>query len=432
MSREQGRMRRWLKYGIVLGMLAGLVAGLRLLLPERPLEVKVFRVVRGPVRETVSTPSAGTVVSVHEAVVAAEAAGRVARFHFREGDRVAESSAVVTLEERDASVEVKAAEAAVARQRALVEEAVLRERKAQWDFDRVDSLYKRNLVPEDQFEAARVALEVARVAVETARRALAEGEVAVERARVALAKRRVLAPFTGVIRKRRVEVGEYVLPGTPCFEIYDDTNLFVRAPIDEVDVPRLEAGQTVEVTLESFRDSPIRGRVRLVDPGVRTAQDLNRTGEIEVDLLEVPAPNASAVPASSRSETQDGRAPPPAPPGVGFVAVQASDGCPSALGPLRVGMSADLEVIVRVKEGCLRIPAYAVHEDEQIGRFAFLVEAGRIARRTIRVGLQNWDYAEVLEGLAPGDAVVVSLDLEGLEAGRAARIAGEVTKVTAD
>ena len=69
-----------------------------------------------------------------------------------------------------------------------------------------------------------------------------------------------------------------------------------------------------------------------------------------------------------------------------------------------------------------------MHEDEK-GHFVYTVEEARVARRAIRVGYANWDFAEVTDGLSEGDAVVVSLDVEGLAAGAAATIKGEVTKV---
>jgi HlyD family secretion protein len=365
--------------------------------PEKALAVEVYRATRGEVRETVTSPSSGTIVSRRQAVVAAEATGRVARVLLDRGDRAAEGAPVVLLDERDAEVEVRAAEAALATRRTALEAAQLRLEKAEADHAANEPLFGRRLISEDQWRLQRTTRDTARADVESARCAVAEAEVAVERTRVALAKRRVAAPFSGMIRRKLVEAGEHVVVGQPVFEIYDDASLFVRAPIDEVDLPKIRPGLAVDVALEPFGDRLFPGVLRTIEPGVATAKELNRTGEVEVDLKEVPAP--------------------------------AADGSyPAGLGPIRVGMSADVEVVVRTRADSLRVPAFAVHKDDET-RFLYLVLGGRIERRVVRIGLENWDHAEVLEGISLGDAVVVSLDLKDLAPGRAATIAKEVRRI---
>jgi HlyD family secretion protein len=389
-------MRRIARILLVLAAIVGVAAAWPRVFPPKPLSVKVFRVIVGEVRDTVSSPSAGTVISEHEAVVASEAAGRVVEVKFREGDRAGDHEAVVALDSADAELDLKAAKAGHDRQAGLLEEARLKLKKAVEDAERVEG--SRSVISDDQFRAAESARDVAKAEVEWTERALAEAGVAVERAAVALSKRAIRAPFTGVIRRKRVEVGEFVLAGQACFEIYDDLHIYVKAPIDEVDLPRIEPGRPVEVSLESFPERIFHGRVRDIDPAVRTTQDLNRTGEVEIDLLDAP------------EVAKDGSYPP-------------------GEGPIRVGMSADVEIIARVKASVLKVPSYAVHEDDA-GRYVYVLAEGRIARRAVKSGVANWDYAEVQEGLAEGEPVVVTLDVEGLKPGALAEIAGEVSKVT--
>jgi HlyD family secretion protein len=180
----------------------------------------------------------------------------------------------------------------------------------------------------------------------------------------------------------------------------------VKAPIDEVDLPRIDIGKPVEVSCQSFPDRVFHGAVKEIDPAVTLTQDVNRTGEVEVELEDAPQP------------PKDGAYPP------GQAAV-------------RVGMSADIEVIVKSRPDALRIPAYAVHEDDS-GHSVYVVagddlaaEPGKIERRAIKIGYSNWDYVEVTDGLSPGAPVVVTLDVEGLKVGARAKIVGEVTQVQA-
>jgi HlyD family secretion protein len=53
------------------------------------------------------------------------------------------------------------------------------------------------------------------------------------------------------------------------------------------------------------------------------------------------------------------------------------------------------------------------------------LEDGVLAERRVKVGLKNWEYAEVLDGLAAGDTVVTSLDEKEQTAGARAVVAPE-------
>ncbi len=397
--------KRILKPILLVALAGGLVAAYPVVFPEKALEVEIFRAAQGEVRETVTSPNSGTVVSRLEAVVAAEANGRVARVVHRHGERVEAGRPVVLLEDADAVVEVRAAEALRATRQTAIEIAEVRAKKAEEDLASAEPIWKQKLMSEEQFRVWRTLRDTARGDVEAARRLLAEATVAVERAQVALAKRRVVAPFTGTIRRKLVEAGEHVIVGTPCFEMFDHTDIFVRAPIDEVDIPKIQVGFPVDIALEPFADRLFKGEVRDIEPGVRTAKELNRTGEVEVEILDT----ALTADASGGSVY-------PVPPGA----------------PLRVGMSADIEIITRTSKDGLRVPAYAVHEDD-VERFVYLVSpVSRVERRVVTLGLSNYDYAEIASGLQAGEAVVVSLDLKDLAPGKLAKIKREVLRASAD
>ncbi len=77
------------------------------------------------------------------------------------------------------------------------------------------------------------------------------------------------------------------------------------------------------------------------------------------------------------------------------------------------GTSADVEVVVDVRERALRIPTPALLEGNRV----LVARNGRLEEQAVEVGLKNWDYAQVTSGLEAGDLVVVSLDRVGVRAG---------------
>jgi HlyD family secretion protein len=70
------------------------------------------------------------------------------------------------------------------------------------------------------------------------------------------------------------------------------------------------------------------------------------------------------------------------------------------------GLSADIEVILDAHDDVLRIPTYALLDGDRV----LVVEGDRLVARQLGVGLQNWRFAEVREGLELGERVVTSLD----------------------
>jgi HlyD family secretion protein len=86
---------------------------------------------------------------------------------------------------------------------------------------------------------------------------------------------------------------------------------------------------------------------------------------------------------------------------------------PGAAQLLLPGTSADVEVILEAREGVLRVPASALLEGDRV----LVLADGTLAERRLVVGLRNWDFIEVVSGLAPGARVVTSLDRPEVVAG---------------
>ncbi len=152
--------------------------------------------------------------------------------------------------------------------------------------------------------------------------------------------------------------------------------IYVSAPMDEVDSARIQEAQTARVTVDSYPGQEFPARVVEVAPYVVDRLEQNRTVEIEIELDD--------------------------------------DAIASTLLP---GTSADVEVILSSREGVLRVPTSALLEGGKV----LLLEDGSLVERSVELGLRNWDFTEVKGGLEPGARVVVSLDRPEVVAGARAR-----------
>jgi HlyD family secretion protein len=236
--------------------------------------------------------------------------------------------------------------------------------------DRLDSAY----------ETASASCSSVSAEVDRARAQIAAAQVELE-------KTAIRSPFKGVIAEVRVEVGEWVTPSPPLLtapaviDVIDPSSTYISAPMDEVDSASIHAGQHAKVTVDSHPGVEFAGEVVRVAPYVLDVEAQNRTVEIEVEI----ADRALAA-------------------------------------TLLPGTSADVEVVLQVRDGVLRVPTSALLEDNRV----LVPDDGTLIERAVRVGLKNWDYAEILEGLEAQDRVVISLDRAEVQAG--ARVEVEDTE----
>jgi HlyD family secretion protein len=185
-----------------------------------------------------------------------------------------------------------------------------------------------------------------------------------------------------VIAEINGEVGEFVtpspvgIPTPPTVDLLDATCLYVSAPIDEVDAPRIKAGLPARISLDAFPDRSFPGHVRRVAPYVLDQEKQARTVEIEAEFDD---------------------------------AEEAG---------LLAGYSADVEVVLDERASALRVPTSVVLPDKTV--YLFDEVSQTLVSRAIETGVANWEYTEVVRGLAEGDRVVSSLDREGVRDGAAA------------
>jgi membrane fusion protein, multidrug efflux system len=145
----------------------------------------------------------------------------------------------------------------------------------------VDSVRAAAVTAEVDAQNSRVALEVSRnqEAVTRARRAvlqanLAQAVAAVSRAKASVDLARqdsghatLRAPIDGVVGDRRVEIGDYVAPGTRLMTIVPTNALYVVANFKETQTERITVGQPVRIEVDALPGVDLRGQVESFAPG---------------------------------------------------------------------------------------------------------------------------------------------------------------------
>jgi RND family efflux transporter MFP subunit len=224
---------------------------------------------------------------------------------------------------------------------AALAELQARLRLATEELERLTALAGRNVASEQALSQAST--EVAQL------EALVAGQTARLESYV------LKAPMWGVVLRQDGEVGEIAEPGSVLSWVGQPKPLLVVAEVNEEDIPRVEVGQRALLRADAF---PERSLEAVVDSITPKGDPVTKTYRVRLALPETT--------------------------------------------PLLIGMTVEVNVVVRVKENALLLPASAVE-----GNGVYIVgEAGHAHRRELEIGIRGTREIEVLSGIDEDDRVI--------------------------
>jgi membrane fusion protein (multidrug efflux system) len=260
-------MKRAFALTLVFLILAGLTAGLawfhfvykpemiRGFIAAAPQPVATVAVGEAKQEEWLPrAPAIGTFRAVKGVDVAPQVGGVIVNIAFESGQDAKEGAALVQIDDTVEQADLKAnlaalrnAELALERQRALVGSA---------------ATTKANL---DSATAARD-----------------QAQAQVDRTRALISQKKIVAPFSGRLGLRRVDVGQYVSPGTPLVTLQQLDPMFIDFPMPEQRLGDLKVGQSVEVEVDAYPGHTFKGKIGSIDARVSAeTRNVLVRGEIE-------------------------------------------------------------------------------------------------------------------------------------------------------
>ena len=335
--------------------------------PFKPAkEVKVTTViVSNPSQASSVLNASGYVVAQRKAEVASKGTGKLETLLVEEGTRVKKGQVMGRLESRDMDAALSQAKADL-----QVEIASLGEAKS--NFQRKKMLVDQKLLAESEFDIADAQLKRGIANVESARARVRAAQVEVENTYIR-------APFDGTVLTKNADVGEIVAPFGSAgnakgsvVSMADMSSLQVEADVSESNLERVKVGQPCEITLDAFPEKRYRGLVHMIVPTADRAKATVLTKVRFVDKDDQVLPEMSAK--------------------VAFLTEELS------------------ETQIKEKPKILVDPAAIV--DRQNSKIVFLVKGEVVVEKTVRVAKMVGNAVEVLDGIAPGDQVVLNPDAE--------------------
>lgn len=321
--------------------------------------------------QTLNLP--GTLQGYVQAPIAARASGYLRVWKHDIGSRVAKGELLAELDTPE--IDQQLSQAIAARQQAAASVDLTKSTLARWE-----ALRAKDAVSQQELDERRSADGQARAN-------LAAAEANVERLRQLEGFKRVVAPFSGVITRRNVDVGDLVDAGggagRAMFILSQTDPLRVYVNVPQSYAHLVKPGQRVEVVQAELREQAFTGQV------VRTAGAIDtgtRTLQVEVNL---PNKDGSLLPGA-------------------FVQVAL---------PL-------------APSGAITVPANALMIRAEGTRLAVLDAENRVRLRPVKVGRNYGQSIEVLEGVSDKDVVVLNPP-DSLVEGDKVSIAAEPPKADA-
>ena len=330
------------------------------------------------VEQTVSNTRAGTIDACRRSKMSPAMGGQIASLQVKEGDLVQKDQVLIELWNKESKARLKESKARVqAAERSAQQVCILSDR-AQREAKRKTELLQRGLASEEVTETAVSNAESQSAACDAALTQVEVYQASVEVIEASLERTMLIAPFDGVVAEIEGELGEYVTPSPvgvatkPTVDLIDSSCIYISAPIDEIDAPEVVSGMTARISMDAFGNQEFPATVRRVAPYVLDLEKQARTVEIEAVFDN---PDQTLLP----------------------------------------GYSADIEVIIDRVENVLSIPTQLIMRDNYV--YVIDPETMTLTKEQIEIGIGNWQYTEVTNGLSKDDQVVLSVDREGVKAG---------------
>ena len=312
-----------------------------------PVAVEIAPVAEITLAETVR--GVGTLMAIQNVEIRPEVGGRIKDVHFQEGRFVSRNKLLFEIEEEKHVQRLRSSEAALEQARSRLE-------NLRRNYERMEGLYEQDLISEDEFDRVRTEMDSASSEV---RRLTAQMDLA----REDLEDTQIMAPFSGFISRRLVDPGAFVSQGQMLAIMYQVDPLEISFMIPEKYAARVEYGQEVRVEVTAYPQERFEGRVGFISPSV---DESTRNFEVKATI--------------DNSENR-----------------------------LKPGSFASAELVLGYREASMIIPERSLVAVRE-GYLVFILdrETEQVESRSVHTGARRPGIVEILEGLSPGELVVVS------------------------
>lgn len=373
-------MKKILIFVLLAALLVGLPIISKLTRGNDAKQVEVQKVEYKLIKSSIL--ASGTLAYREQVQLRSEVIGQVIDLHVEEADKVKKGDLLITLDPESYQAQVDQADARVRIQQIAIERQRLLIKTLSDRFERQKTMFAKNLVDEDSYQALESELALAKVDLRSLQESLAQARAALNQSEELLSKTRILSPIDGVVIQLDLKVGETVIagttniPGSTMMIIADPSETLTEVQVDEADIAQVRVGQNADIFTAAYPDTPLSGTVQSIASVARQTP-----GQASLSFL-----------VKILLDEQDSMV-------------------------IRPGMSVRADIYTQSSEKTLAVPVQAVLYDEDLDEdkktrnkeeqtYVFVMKDGKAIRKDVKVGISSDSDQEIIEGLEQGETVI--------------------------
>jgi membrane fusion protein (multidrug efflux system) len=230
------------------------------------IQVKVMNIIKKDFTDKYSVM--GSIKGAVENDMRFEIDGRIAAYHFKEGDKIAKSESICSLDPKDAMTKV-----AYAKSKYKSDQSSYFSAKEKYKV--YEELYKMKALSESKLSESKFEIESSELKVKAAKSEL-------DLAELTLKKINLVAPSDGILAEIIVKPGEYVTQQDVVCKFISEQGTNFEVDIPEKDVKKMKIGQKVKIISDAYADKEFNGQIIEIAP---IFKERTRTAKVKISVV---------------------------------------------------------------------------------------------------------------------------------------------------
>ena len=304
----------------------------------------------------------GNLIAKQTVDIAPRTGGRLLSVNVQLGDPVRRGQVLAKVEDREVVEQVRQAEASQEVSKATIRQREADLKVAELNFERSKNLFQRGLLAKQSLDDAESRYMAAVAQFDLSKAQLNQNDSRLQELRINLQNTSVVSPVDGFVGKRSVDPGAMVNTNTAIASVVDISRLRLIVNVVEKDLRLVNAGDPAEVEVDAYPGEKFQGKIARVAPVLDPA---TRTATMEVEI-------------------------------------------PNGDNKLKPGMYARISLTVDQHTNVLVVPKNAVVDYSNSRGVWVPNDSNRAAFMPLKLGIENTQQIEVLEGMPEGGRFVTT------------------------
>lgn len=303
----------------------------------------------------------GVIEPLKEVNVKSKISGKIKKMLIEEGDYVVENQEIAIIEPDMQQAQT------LSRIKSNLKTATIDLNSAKIDYKSSQKLYEKELISKDEWIDAQNTLEKAEINYESA----AEQYDLVKDQGITGDDMKVLAPSSGTIIEKKVEVGEMVESsesysgGSVIVKVADLSKMIIVSEVNEIDIGKIKEGGEVDISIDAYPDMEYFGKIVHIAPMAKIGQNNIRIFDVKISIANLDK-------------------------------------------KLRPGMSANVTIKGKSRKNILTAPIRAIFTDQDGNNVVYkLISDTTYNQVIVKTGLNDLQKVEIIEGITKGDTLAL-------------------------